>query len=73
MWDVWETREVHTGFWCGNAGERHHMEDLSICETIIMKLILKKLFGEEWIGLHWLWIGTGWRALVNAVMNFGVP
>jgi len=73
MWDVWETREVHTGFWWGNVGERNHLEDLSLCGTIIMKLIPKKWHGEIWTGLHWLRIRTGWRALVNAVMNIGVP
>jgi len=25
--------------------------------------------GETWTGLLWLRIGTGWRALVNAVMH----
>jgi len=55
------------------VGERHHLEDLSICGKIIIKLIPKKWYADEWTGLHWLRIWTGWRALVNAVMNLGVP
>jgi len=73
MWDVWETREVHTVFWWGNVAGRHNLADLSICGTIIIKLILKKWYGEEGSGSLWLRIGTGWQVLVNAVMKFGVP
>ena len=49
------------------------MEDPSMCGTIIIKLIIKKWYGEEWNGLHFLRIGTRWQPLVNAVMNFEVP
>jgi hypothetical protein len=28
MWHIWETGEVHTGFWCGNLRERGHLVDL---------------------------------------------
>jgi hypothetical protein len=52
MWDVWETREVHTGFWWGKVRERYNLGDLSICGKIIIKLILRKWYGEE--GMDWI-------------------
>jgi hypothetical protein len=40
MWDmehVWETGEVHTGFWWGNLWENDHLEDMGIKWRIILK------------------------------------
>jgi hypothetical protein len=42
MWHVWETGEVHTGFWCGKLRERDHMEFLGVDGMIIVKLLFKK-------------------------------
>ena len=43
--------EAHTGFWWGNPRERDHLEDLDVVESIILKLIFKKLVLEY--GLDW--------------------
>jgi hypothetical protein len=64
--------EVHTGFEWGNMKERGHLKDLGVDGRIILKWIFNKWDGEL-IGLFWLRIGTGWLALVNAVMNIRIP
>jgi hypothetical protein len=37
MWHVWETGEVHIGFWEGDLRERDHLEGLGIDSRIILK------------------------------------
>jgi hypothetical protein len=41
MWvghvDIWEKRDVHTGFWRGDLRERNHLEHISIDGKIILK------------------------------------
>jgi hypothetical protein len=58
MWHVWETREVHTGFWWGDLSERDHLEDLGIDGDSI-KMDLVKWYGNAGTGLIWLRTGTG--------------
>jgi hypothetical protein len=68
MQHVWGRREVYTGFWYGNLGEKAHLEDLGVNGRIILK---SGIGGMDWIDLAqdrgW------WLALVNAVMNRWVP
>jgi len=63
MWHVWETAEVHKGFWWGDLTERDHLENSGIDERMILIFIFKKWDGEAWIGLIWLRIGKGGRCL----------
>jgi hypothetical protein len=52
MWHVWETGEVHTGFWWGDLRTGDHLEDPGIDGRIIFKWILKKWDGgADWIHL----------------------
>jgi hypothetical protein len=55
---MWETVEVHTGFWRGDLTERKHLEDLGLDVIIILKSIFRK-FDEDMGCLIWLIIGTG--------------
>jgi hypothetical protein len=54
MWHVWETGEIHTGFWLG---------DLSEGDRIVGEMLLKWMFRKwdvrAWSGLIWLRIVTG--------------
>jgi len=58
-WQVWETREVHTGFWWGDPRERDHLRDLGVDENVISQWVFKKFYEEAWTGLIWLRIGRG--------------
>jgi hypothetical protein len=62
---VWETGEVHTGFWWEDLREgdhlgrpRHRWEDN-------IKMDLQELGLGAWTGLIWLRIGTGSRECGN--------
>ena len=72
MGHVWETREVHTGFWWGDLSERDHLEDLDINEDSI-KMDLQEV---EWGCTNWSDLAEDrdrCQALVNLVMNLLVP
>ena len=56
MWHVWETGDVHKGFWFGDTRGKTHLEGLGIDGMIILKRIFKT------------WDGT----LSNEVTNFSV-
>ena len=51
MWHVWETGDLHTGFWWGDLRERNHLEYLGVDGRIILKLEFNKWDGESWTGL----------------------
>jgi hypothetical protein len=38
---VWETKEMHAGFWWGNLRERNHLEDEGEDRKMILKWIFK--------------------------------
>jgi len=42
MWHVWETEEVHTGFWWGNMRERDHLEDPGVDGRIMLRWVFRK-------------------------------
>ena len=42
---------MHTGFWCGELGEKDHLEELSIDGKIILKCIFMKWDKGTWTGL----------------------
>jgi hypothetical protein len=60
---------VHTGFWWGDLGERHYLEDLGMDGRILLKRMWDG--GMDRIDLTWdrkkRW------AVVNTVMNIRVP
>ena len=64
---------MNTQFWWGNLRERDHLEDASIDEKIILKLILRN--GILGGAMDWIYLAQNrdrWWALVDAVMNLQV-
>jgi hypothetical protein len=59
---VWERREMHTQFWKQNLKKRHHLEDLGVDRSIILKSTLKKMGGCE---LNVALDRNQWQVLVN--------
>jgi hypothetical protein len=73
MWHVWESGKVYTDFWWGHMKERDHLEDLGLDVRVILNMGLPDL---GWGGMDLIDLVQDrdrWRALVNAVMNLGVP
>jgi len=53
MWYIWETGEVHIGFWWGNLRERGYLVELGINGKIILIWFFKKWDWEAWTDLVW--------------------
>jgi len=49
------------------------LENPGVDGRIILRWTFRKCDVGAWIGLVWLRIREGWRALVNAVKNLWVP
>jgi hypothetical protein len=49
---------MHIGYWWESEKERDHWEDQDAGGWTILKWILERQDGMEWIGLIWLRIGT---------------
>jgi hypothetical protein len=62
MWPVWETEEVHRGFWCVDLSERTTWKTQASWEDNI-KIDVQAVGRDAWTGLIWLRIGTGGRLL----------
>lgn len=39
MWQAWERREIHEGFWWGNLNERDHLDDLGVDGNINLERV----------------------------------
>jgi hypothetical protein len=62
---------MHGGYWLESQKERDHWEDQDVGGWTILKCIL-----ERWDGMDWIDLAHDrdrWRALVNTVMNLWVP
>jgi hypothetical protein len=72
MWHVCGRVELRTGFWWENLREGGYLEDPSVDERIILKLIFKKWY-EGFDLTDVAQDRDGWRAVVNAVMSIRIP
>jgi hypothetical protein len=71
MWHVWETEEMHTGFWQRSLREGNHLEDLDVDGRTILKWVFNKWNGRmALLDLAQDW--DRWRDRVNMLMNLQV-
>ena len=56
MWHVWETGEVHAGFWCGYVRGEDHLEDLGVDGRVMLKWSFKKW---DWEDMDWIDLAFG--------------
>jgi hypothetical protein len=49
MWHLWETGEMHTGFWWGNLRESDRLEDIGIRVEDNIKMDLQDV---GWWGMN---------------------
>ena len=64
---------MYTGFWLENLRERDHLGDPGVDGRIILKWIFRNWYVK---GIDWIELAQDkdrWLAIVNAVMNLGVP
>jgi hypothetical protein len=61
---------VHSGFLVGNATRTRPLANPKLALEDNIKWVVNILDGRAWTGLVWFGI---WRAVVNTVMNVGVP
>jgi hypothetical protein len=71
MWHVCGRVELHNGFWWENLREGGYLEDPSVDERIILKLIFKKWY-EGFDLIDVAQDRDGWRAVVNAVLSIRI-
>jgi hypothetical protein len=65
--------EVHTGFLMGKSERKRPLGRPRRRWEDTIKMHPQEV---EWVGIDWIglpWDRDRWRALVNAVMNLGVP
>jgi hypothetical protein len=67
----WARKGMHVGYWWESQKERDHWEDEDVDGRTILKWILEREDGMDWIDLAQ--DRDQWRALVNTVMNLRVP
>jgi hypothetical protein len=62
---------MHIGYWWESQKEREHWEGQDVGGWTILKWILERQAGMEWIDIAQ--DRDQWRALVNMVLNLQVP